>query len=78
MLQEEVGTRFLGFSVSKRTEQIQCSYYSVVAVLLETYLAAPLTGTRQNRGRIAVWQGLFATWCLPAVYKGGQMASQDT
>lgn len=51
---------------------------TVVSVLLETYLAATLAGTRQNRGRIAIWQGLFAIWCLPAVYKGGQMASQDT
>lgn len=64
---EEVGTRFLDFSVSHGcgTEWIQCSYYAVVSSLLETYLAATLAGTRQNRG----------TWCLPAVYKGGQMAS---
>lgn len=78
MLQEEVGTRFLGSSVSEETDQIQRSHYSVVSVLLKTDLAATLAGTRQNRGRIAIWQGLFPTWCLPAVYKGRQMASQDT
>lgn len=49
------------------------------SALLETYLAAAtLVGTRQNRGRTAIWQGLFATWCLPAIYKSGQMANQNT
>lgn len=43
-----------------RTEWIQCSYYSVVSALLEPDLAATLAGSRQSRGRTAIWQGLFA------------------